>query len=73
MRVYQLVREEDVSGVSGTGVIAEVVELHDGQCVISWFGQHHTLEVTPHLQDIIDIHGHEGKTKLNLVAEVDTN
>lgn len=58
--------------MSGTGVIAEVVEFHDNQCVISWFGQHHTLEVLPNKQDIIDIHGHDGKTTLEIIGEVNT-
>jgi hypothetical protein len=62
MRTFKLIRKEDVSGVSGTGEVAEGVEFHDGQCVLSWFGSHHSLEVHPSLEDIEAIHGHEGKT-----------
>lgn len=64
MRTFKLVREEDVSGVSGVGEVAEGVEFHDKQCVLSWFGAHHSLEVHPSIDDIIAIHGHEGKTKV---------
>jgi hypothetical protein len=62
MRTFTVYRKEDVSGVSGTGTIAEGVEFHDGQIAISWFGQHHILEVAPTIQTWIDIHGHGGKT-----------
>ena len=64
MRTFTLVRAEDVSGVSGTGVIAEGVQFHDGQCVLSWFGRHHTLEIAPCLEDVVAIHGHEGRTQV---------
>ena len=64
MRTFKLVREEDVSGVSGVGEVAEGVEFHDKQCVLSWFGAHHSLEVHPSIDDIIAIHGHQGRTKV---------
>ena len=63
-RTFKIVRFEDVSGVSGVGVVAEGCLFHDGQAVLSWFGRHHTIEVAPDIQDIIAIHGHGGKTKL---------
>ena len=62
MRTFKLVRSEDVSGVSGTGIVAEGVEFHDGQVVMSWFGRHHTIEVSPSIAAIEEIHGHFGKT-----------
>jgi len=64
MRTFKLVRKIDVSGVSGTGEVAEGVVFHDGQCVLSWFGQHHTLEVSPSIESIIAIHGHNGATEV---------
>jgi hypothetical protein len=64
MRTFRLIRNEDVSGVSGTGEIAEGVVFHDGQTVLSWFGKYHTIEIFPHVDDLIDIHGHGGKTEL---------
>ena len=62
MRSFKLVRKVDVSGVSGTGEVAEGVEFHDGQCVLSWFGQFHTIEVCPNLETVLAIHGHHGST-----------
>jgi hypothetical protein len=64
MRTFTLVRKVDVSGVSGTGVVAEGVEFHDGQVVLSWFGKHHTIEVAPKLDDVVAIHGHDGCTEV---------
>ena len=51
-----------MSGVSGTGDVAEGVVFHDGQTVLSWFGQHHTLEVLPNVGEVESIHGHNGKS-----------
>lgn len=62
MRTFKLVRREDVSGVSGTGVVAEGVEFHDGEVVMSWFGEHHTSERAPNIQEIEFLHGHDGRT-----------
>lgn len=64
MRIFQLNRKEDVSGVSGTGVVAEGVEFHDGQVVISWFGEFHSIEAHPSVEQVVRLHGHNGKTVL---------
>lgn len=64
MRTFRLIRNKDISGVSGTGEVAEGVEFHDGQCVLSWFGQHHTIEVCPCMHDVVAIHGHGGATEV---------
>lgn len=62
MKIFWLSRKKDISGVSGTGVVAEGVQFHDGQCVISWFGQLHSVAVYPSIETLIAIHGHEGAT-----------
>ena len=36
MRTFELHRDTDVSGVSGTGVVAEGVEFADGTTVVRW-------------------------------------
>jgi hypothetical protein len=64
MRRFHLVRNKDISGVSGTGVVAEGIEFHDGQIAMSWFGQFHTLVVAPNEETVIKIHGHEGATEI---------
>lgn len=62
MRMFVLRRSADVSGVSGTGVVAEGIEFHDKQCCLSWFGQHHCISVWPSIADIEFVHGHGGLT-----------
>ena len=67
-RIFQLVRNEDVSGISGVGVVAEGVQFHDGQCVLSWFGQYHSMEVHPSIEQVLTLHGHGGRTTVNWVG-----
>lgn len=67
MRKFVLERRQDVSGVSGTGDIAEGVEFHDGQVVVSWFGQFHSIEIWPNIADCDRVHGHGGKTVIRWV------
>lgn len=62
MRAFRLVRNVDVSGVSGTGEVAEGVEFHDGQVALSWFGNVHSLVLYRNIKDLIMIHGHDGAT-----------
>jgi len=62
VRAFRLVRKEDVSGVSGTGVVAEGVEFHDGQVAVSWYGRYHCVSIWPSIKDVEAIHGHEGRT-----------
>jgi hypothetical protein len=64
MRLFNLLRTEDVSGVSGVGRVAQGVQFHDGQCVVSWFGVYHSIEVHPNIETVEQIHGHEGKTRV---------
>lgn len=64
MKTFKLVRNIDVSGVSGTGIVAEGVQFHDGQCVLSWFGRFHSITVWPNIDDVISVHGHEGATEV---------
>lgn len=60
---FELVRNEDESGVSGTGVVAEGVILDHGACVVTWFNSL-TVNVYTSPWEVIDIHGHGGKTRL---------
>ena len=63
-KTFKLVRSVDVSGISGTGSIAEGIVFHDKQTVLSWFGRIHSIEVFPCLENVLEIHGHGGATKI---------
>lgn len=61
-------RQEDVTGISGTGVIGYVIEVDNG--VILLWDTHEdweTVEWLPDMSIAILIHGHEGKTVFNQV------
>jgi hypothetical protein len=61
-RIGCLTRIEDVSGVSGTGRIATVLAFDD-KCIVYWgCSSIHQVEIFDSVEDLISIHGHEGKT-----------
>jgi predicted heme/steroid binding protein len=66
MRRFTLERDEDVSGVSGTGTVAEGVEFTDGSVALVWnTGPHKSTVVWPRgIQSVEAIHGHDGKTRV---------
>lgn len=65
MRTFTLQRDVDVSGVSGTGVVAEGVRFTDGTTVIRWIvGEHRSTVVWPDVDSVLAIHGHNGATRL---------
>ena len=64
MRTFILYRVIDVSGVSGTGVVAEGVEFSDGLCVCRWVTSTATTTVYNSIEDVRSIHGHDGATKI---------
>lgn len=68
MKIYHLVRDEDESGVSGTGIVGEVVEFEDGASVLRWRKSNASGIASTVIYDSIiqleAIHGHGGKTRL---------
>lgn len=67
MQEFYLMRDEDVSGTSGTGLVARGVVLPSGKCVLEWTSFHTSIAIYSNLQDVESIHGHGGKTKVVLV------
>jgi hypothetical protein len=64
MRRFRLIRTEDVSGVSGTGVVAEGVSFSSGKVALSWCSSVPTVTVYDAIGDLERIHGHEGRTRI---------
>lgn len=71
MQRFQLVRTEDVSGQSGTGAVAEGVEFTDGCVAMRWRVQPCSVAVYDSIQDVIAIHGHEGRTTVQYLDPPD--
>jgi hypothetical protein len=60
---FELVRHEDITGVTGTGVVAEGVQWSNGQVTVCWRGEHSSIVVWPSMEDAMAIHGHDGATE----------
>ena len=67
-RLFRLVRDEDESGVSGTGHVADGVIWHDGTCAVHWRTEHTSTTVYKDFGTVLAIHGHGGKTR-SVLAE----
>jgi hypothetical protein len=64
MRRFVLDRSMDVTGVSGTGVVAEGIEFTDGIVVLKWIVGDHRSIVTwvQGVESVQAVHGHDGHT-----------
>lgn len=60
-RRFFLVRSEDVSGVSGVGIVAHGCDF-GSKAILYWLGEHATLGVYDSIEALLAIHGHEGRT-----------
>jgi hypothetical protein len=63
-RRFRLIRHHDVSGVSGTGPVAEGVQFTDGAVALRWYGDYPTTTVWDAIESVIAIHGHSGATEV---------
>lgn len=68
MRTFHLIRSHDVSGVSGTGVVAEGVVFTGGVVVVRWLSKQPSTNVYANVEDVLRIHGHEGSTKIEFLT-----
>ena len=66
VRRFYLHRTEDVTGVSGTGVVAEGCVFSDGTAVLRWLTDWPTSVVWHDRgADAIEhVHGHDGRTRI---------
>jgi len=62
MNLFYLQRIEDESGVSGIGKVAEGVQFTNGKCVLSWLTQYTSIAIYDSIEELENIHGHNGKT-----------
>ena len=63
-RRFLLQRNEDETGISGVGYVAEGVEFANGRCVLSWLTCLGSIGVYQNILEVEAIHGHEGRTKI---------
>jgi hypothetical protein len=71
MKLFELRRTEDESGISGTGTVAQGVIFDNGTCVLTWLTEHTSVAVYASIDTVVKIHGHEGKTRIVQIADCD--
>lgn len=75
MKAFLVIRHEDITGLSGTGVVAEGVEWLDGTVTMRWMDIDHDTEnykrgVRPttvqheNIKSVEALHGHNGATEV---------
>lgn len=67
IKTYKLVRNKDVTGVSGTGIVGFIAELPSGRCVLEWISNHPTITIFNNIKEIELIHGHDGKSVIKCI------
>lgn len=64
-RRFALVRDRDVTGVSGTGHVADGIAWRDGTVTVRWLGEHPSTVVWPSMASVRHVHGHGGATRVD--------
>jgi hypothetical protein len=72
VRTFTLQRGHDVTGISGTGTVAEGVQFSDGTVVLRWLraGTSRPDHVRPttvihdDITSVVGLHGHDGATEV---------
>lgn len=70
MHYFILERTEDVSGISGIGIIAEGIIWSDGTVAYRWLSDIATTVIADNIDIVMTLHGHDGKTKLKHIIGV---
>lgn len=64
MRRFQLHRDVDETGISGTGVVAEGVEFSNGRVTFTWLTHQEAVNNYGSMKTVEELHGHGGKTRI---------
>jgi hypothetical protein len=73
MRMFDLYRMVDETGVSGTGIVAQGVEFDDGSCAMRWATEHKSTALYDNIDTLKAIHGHNGKTRIVYRGRLNTH
>ena len=68
-KLFYLQRDKDLSGVSGTGRVADGVEFANGMCALSFHSEYPHCNVYANMRALLEVHGHEGATRVIFIAE----
>lgn len=64
MKFFWLKRNEDVSGTSGVGIVAEGVIFSNGCCSLHWLTKYSSVAYYQSLEELKAVHGHNGATEI---------
>jgi hypothetical protein len=64
LQEFYLMRKKDVSGISGTGLVARGVILPSHRVIMEWIMPHETLGIYDNIGQVQAIHGHGDATKV---------
>jgi len=70
-RLFELYRHVDVTGKSGTGVVAHGTQWTDGTVSLRWLGDTPSFANWADLDTVLAVHGHEGATVVRWLSEDD--
>jgi len=73
MRRFYMQRDQDASGVSGLGKVAEGCQFDTGWCALVWLTGKAAMSYYPDIETIIEIHGHKGMTKVRWIDDTSSN
>lgn len=62
MKIFKLNRKQDVTGVSGTGIVAEGVIFKSGKVCLCWNGDISSIVIYDTIECVKKIHCHNGST-----------
>lgn len=65
-RRFHLLRHQDISGVSGTGIVADGIVWPDGTASLRWRGDRPSTVHWDRIADAKAVHGHGGATEIVL-------
>jgi len=72
MRNFYLNRTVDVSGISGTGRVAQGIEFDNGKVAMCWLTETSSVAVYDSIEHVERIHSHEGATVIEWVRQPGT-
>jgi hypothetical protein len=70
-RPFHLIRDTDVTGISGTGTVAAGVIWDDGTVSMRWLTYTASSSFYNSIEDVETIHGHQGATKVHFADDTD--
>lgn len=69
MKNFKLVRNKDITGISGTGYVAQGCEFDNGLVAITWLGKVQSITFYNSIADAETIHCHAGATVIEWESE----